>query len=210
MRTFIDSHVTWLGHDGFRLTGAKTIYIDPFQIAGGPVADIICVTHEHFDHCSPDDLKKIQGPHTVVVGPADALAKVSGRTQVVKPGDRLTVEGIPIEVVPAYNTDKKFHPKGNGWVGYIITLDGHRIYHAGDTDHIPEMKQIKADIALLPVSGTYVMTAEQAVAAALEIKPAVAIPMHFGAIVGQKSDAEKFRDALAGKVEVVILSPHPG
>jgi len=205
MKSFLDAHVSWLGHDGFRLTGAKTVYIDPFKITGGKKADLILFTHEHFDHCSPEDVQKIQDAHTILVGPADALAKLSGDKRPVKPGDRLTEAGVTIEVVPAYNTNKKFHPKANAWVGYIVTFEGKRIYHAGDTDHIPEMKAVKADIALLPVSGTYVMTAEEAASAALEIKPAAAVPMHYGSIVGEKSDAERFRDALRGKIDVFIL-----
>jgi L-ascorbate metabolism protein UlaG (beta-lactamase superfamily) len=116
------------------------------------------------------------------------------------------VEGVEIEVVPSYNTNKEFHPKGRNWVGYVFTVNGRRIYLAGDTDHIPEMKDIRCDIALLPVSGTYVMTAEEAVRAALDIKPVTAIPMHYGAIVGDESDAERFRGALEGKIDVVILA----
>ncbi|RLF54379.1 MAG: MBL fold metallo-hydrolase, partial [Thermoplasmata archaeon] len=112
---------------------------------------------------------------------------------------------VKIEAVPAYNTDKDFHPGKNGWLGFVVEIDGVRIYHAGDTDFIPEMKGIDVDIALLPVSGTYVMTAEQAVEAAKTIKPKVAIPMHYGAIVGGEKDASSFQKALAGIVEVTIL-----
>ena len=131
--------------------------------------------------------------------------KLSGKIKTVKPGDKITVEGVEIEAVPSYNTNKQFHTKDKAWVGYIFTVKGQRIYIAGDTDYIPEMKTFKADIALLPVSGTYVMTAEEAVKAALDIKPKIAIPMHYGAIVGSESDAEKFAAGLKGKVEVKIL-----
>jgi L-ascorbate metabolism protein UlaG (beta-lactamase superfamily) len=130
---------------------------------------------------------------------------LTGKVNIVKPGERITVEGIEIEAVPSYNTNKKFHPKANSWVGYIFTVRGQRIYLAGDTDYIPEMKTFRADIALLPVSGTYVMTADEAVKAALDIKPKVAIPMHYDSIVGSKDDAKKFADALKGKIEVMIL-----
>ena len=123
----------------------------------------------------------------------------------VQPGDKLTVSGIQIEAVPAYNTNKNFHPKQNGWLGFVLTVDGVRIYHAGDTDLIPEMDSIKADIALLPVSGTYVMTAEEAVEAAKIIKPKLVIPMHYDSIVGSADDARRFCDALAGTCEVVVL-----
>ena len=115
------------------------------------------------------------------------------------------MDGVHILAVPSYNTDKQFHPQANGWLGFIITIDGISIYHAGDTDVIPEMKSFNVDIALLPVSGTYVMTADQAVNAALDINPKIAIPMHYGAIVGDANDAETFKNKLAGKVNVTIL-----
>jgi len=198
-------NIHWLGHDTFKVVGEKVIYTDPFKIKKKDTADIILITHEHFDHCSPEDVKKIQGPNTVIVATSDCTAKLSGKTKVVKAGDKLNIEGIDIEAVPAYNTNKQFHTKDKGWVGYIFTVQGHRIYIAGDTDYIPEMKKFKADIALLPVSGTYVMTADEAIKAALDIKPKVAIPMHYGSIVGSENDAKKFADGLKGKVEVVIL-----
>ena len=199
------NNIHWLGHDTFRISGEKTIYTDPFRLKGKGATDIILITHEHYDHCSPEDVGKIMGPRTVVVAPGDCAAKIGGSVKVVKPGDRIEILGIPIEVVPAYNTNKKFHTKDRGWVGYIFTVNGQRIYMAGDTDYIPEMKEFKADIALLPVSGTYVMTADEAVKAALDIKPRVAVPMHYGSIVGTAADARRFAEALKGKIEVVIL-----
>jgi len=197
--------IHWLGHDTFKITGEKVIYTDPFKITKKDEADIILITHEHYDHCSPDDVKAVQGPDTVILAPSDCAKKLSGRVKVVKPGDKMTVEGIEVEAVPSYNTNKQFHPKANGWVGYIFTVKGQRIYLAGDTDYIPEMKTFRADIALLPVSGTYVMTAEEAVKAALDIKPTLAIPMHYGSIVGSEKDARVFSDGLKGKIEVTIL-----
>ncbi len=197
--------IHWLGHDGFRIDSDKIIYLDPYQIKSTRPADIIFVSHEHFDHCSEPDIEKIQKKNTVIVTDAATVKKLKGTVRVVKPGDKLTVETIQVEVVPAYNTNKNFHPKSSGMLGFIITIEGVRIYHAGDSDFIPEMNNIKTDIALLPVSGTYVMTAEEAINAALAIKPQVAIPMHFGAIVGSAKDAKLFAERLAGKVEVVIL-----
>ena len=107
--------------------------------------------------------------------------------------------------MPSYNRDKDFHPKQKAWLGFIVEVDGVKIYHAGDTDFIPEMKDLKVDIALLPVSGTYVMTAEQAVEAALAIQPKLAIPMHYGAIVGDDKDALAFKESLKGNIDVLIL-----
>ncbi|MBP1753085.1 MAG: metal dependent hydrolase [Geobacteraceae bacterium] len=199
-------NIHWLGHDTFRITGEKTIYTDPYQIGKKDKADIILITHDHYDHCSPADVKKIQGTETVIVTTADCAKKLTGNVRVVKPGDSITVGGISIEAVPAYNTDKQFHTRDKGWVGFIFTVNGQRIYLAGDTDRIPEMKGFRADIALLPVSGTYVMTYEEAVQAALDIRPAIAIPMHYGAIVGDRRDAEKFAEMLTGNIVVVILN----
>ncbi len=199
-------NIHWLGHDTFKImAGEKAIYTDPFKIKKKDKADIILITHEHFDHCFPEDVGKIQGPDTVIVATSDCAEKLSGDVKTIKPGDKITVKDIDIEAVPAYNTNKQFHTKDKDWVGYIFTVEGQRIYIAGDTDYIPEMKTFKADIALLPVSGTYVMTAEEAVQAAIDINPKIAIPMHYGAIVGSENDAERFAKALQGKVEVIIL-----
>jgi L-ascorbate metabolism protein UlaG (beta-lactamase superfamily) len=198
-------NIHWLGHDTFKISGGKVIYTDPFNIQKEDAADLILITHEHYDHCSPVDVKKIQKTDTVIVAPPDCAAKLSGNIKTVAPGDKLTVGGIEIEAVPSYNTNKQFHTKSRNWVGYIITLNGQRIYLAGDTDFIPEMRTFKADIALLPVSGTYVMTAEEAVEAALAINPKIAVPMHYNSIVGTKKDAKKFADGLKGRIEVKIL-----
>jgi L-ascorbate metabolism protein UlaG (beta-lactamase superfamily) len=197
--------INWLGHDGFRIDADKTIYIDPYQISDGPEADLILITHEHFDHCSPEDVAKIQHSGSVIVTEKDSAPKLSGDVRVVTVGESLSIDNIQIEAVPAYNTNKDFHPKSKGWLGFIIDIDGVKVYHAGDTDFIPEMKDFNTDIALLPVSGTYVMTADEAVEAALAIDPKIAIPMHYGAIVGGGDDATKFKDALEGKIEVHIL-----
>jgi len=196
--------IVWLGHDTFRIkSDGKVIYTDPFRLPDGlPKADLVLVTHEHYDHFSPEDLKKITTKETVIVLPEKCDGKTEGRLKRVSAGDTLTEAGVAIEVVRSYNTNKQFHPKSNDWVGYIFTVGGKRIYLAGDTDHIPEMKGYRCDIAILPVSGTYTMTAEEAVKAAEDIGPAVAVPMHYGTIVGTEDDAQRFARLYKGRSHV--------
>lgn len=200
----VDS-IHWLGHDAFRIDGPPVVCIDPFQLAGSPPeADLILVTHDHFDHLSPDDIAKVRGPRTVVVGPREVAAKLAG-VQAMSAGETKMFAGVTVKAVPAYNTNKKFHPRADGKLGFIVTVGGMTIYHAGDTDAIPEMAGLAPDVALLPVSGTYVMTASEAADAARAIGPKVAIPMHYGAIVGSDSDARTFATLLGGSgIEVVI------
>ena len=195
----------WYGHDAFRLDRPLVIYIDPWRLPpGAPPADLILVTHDHHDHCSPEDIAAIRRPTTRLVANPSAAAKLSPPVSVVRPGDSLSVGEVRVEVVPAYNLDKAFHPKEAGHVGYVLELLGERLYFAGDTDVIPEMSDIRCDIALLPVSGVYVMTAEEAVEAARRIRPRVAVPMHYGAgVAGGPEDAEAF--ARAAPVPVVVL-----
>jgi L-ascorbate metabolism protein UlaG (beta-lactamase superfamily) len=207
--------ITWLGHDGFKLKKGKTVYVDPYQLrSAAEPADVVCVTHEHFDHLSVDDLKKVVTPHTTVVTIAACEEAAKGlrpkTVRVVRPGDRAEVDGVVIEAVAAYNTSKfrspgkPFHPQADGKVGFVIGLGGIRIYHAGDTDEIPEMAKVAGvDVALLPVSGTYVMTAAEAVKACNAIRPKLAIPMHYGAIVGTSADAEAFKKGVKCRVEVL-------
>ena len=206
MASAILEKLKWLGHDGFLLETDLTIYIDPFQIEGGPKADLVLITHEHYDHCSLDDIAKIQKEDTIFITEQQSAEKIQGDVKVMKPGETLSLLGITIETVPSYNTNKKFHPKENGWLGFIIEINGERIYHTGDADFIPEMNDIQTDVALIPVSGTYVMTAQEAVNAALAIKPKIAIPMHYGAIVGSEQDALDFQKSLEGKIEVRVLT----
>jgi L-ascorbate metabolism protein UlaG (beta-lactamase superfamily) len=201
----IKNKIVWLGHDCFRIDASLCVYIDPYEIQDTTPADVILVSHDHFDHCSPDDVAKVQQPSTIIVTEKDSAKKLTGDIRVVTPGERLELDGLAVEAVPAYNTNKDFHPKVNGWLGFVVEIDGVRIYHAGDSDHIPEMKDLSVDIAMLPVSGTYVMTAEEAIEAALAIQPKLAIPMHYGAIVGDNNDAIKFRDALADNMEVMVF-----
>lgn len=199
-------HLHWLGHDSFLYDGDPVIYFDPYELKRNePKADIILITHEHFDHCSPDDVGKIQKDETVIVTDSKSALKLKGNIKVLKPGDSITVGNIKIDAYPAYNTNKQFHPKNAGMLSFVVTIDGVTVYHAGDTDVIEEMEEIHPDIALLPVSGTYVMTAEEAAEAALKLKPKVAIPMHFGSIVGSDDDAKRFKELLEKRIEVRIL-----
>jgi L-ascorbate metabolism protein UlaG (beta-lactamase superfamily) len=195
-----------INHDCFRIDGPVVIYTDPFHLPDkSPKADLVLISHDHFDHCSTEDLEKIAKKDTVYVAIAackKALSKLPGTVREVKPGDKLEAKGITVEAVPAYNTNKQFHPKSVGHVGYVFSVEGKRIYFAGDTDRIPEMKNIRCDIALLPVSGTYVMTAPEAVEAAKDMGSPIVIPMHYGDIVGTENDAKEFSKSYPGKTEI--------
>ena len=207
----------WTGHDGFRITDLKNkriIYIDPFQLSEKfktKDADIVLVSHDHFDHLSIEDLIEIVNSNTEIVAAKECLGKLqdlpAGRITTLNPGERASPRGLVVEAIRAYNTNKKFHPKEDNKIGFVITVDGHRIYHTGDTDIIPEMSGLNPDIALLPVSGTYVMTADEAARATDEfVKPRkFAIPMHYGSIVGSEEDANKFKTAVR-TCEVRILN----
>jgi L-ascorbate metabolism protein UlaG (beta-lactamase superfamily) len=196
--------VTWLGHASFKIVAPEgVIYIDPWELKSHEPADLILITHDHYDHLSPDDVQRISKPDTTIVTIAAAAAKLKGDVRKVKAGDKLTVKGMQIEAVPAYNLNKPNHPKAAGHVGFILTAGGRRIYHAGDTDVIPEMANIKADVALLPVGGTYTMTASEAANVANRIQPKVAVPMHWGTLVGSRADAELFRRACKVPVEIL-------
>ncbi len=203
-----DVNLFWLGHDGFRLEASVlTVYIDPFKLSAAPKpASVVLLTHEHFDHCSIEDLRKVVTPKTIIVCPNECLSAVSklkpGDLIPIAPGAKKEVLGVTVQAVPAYNTNKYrdaatktlFHPKQDEKVGYLVTVGMNTIYHAGDTDAIPEMQGISCDVALLPVSGTYVMTPDEAAKAAAVLKPKLAVPMHYGAIVGTEADAQKFKE----------------
>lgn len=207
MKPNID-RLAWLGHSGFRLSGGRLVYFDPWEV-GGPVADLILISHDHFDHCDPPTVKALSGPQTQVVTEPAAAARLKAegfkRLTVMAPGDEIEIDGlINIQAVPAYNLNKEFHPRDKNYLGFVVTMDGLSVYHAGDTDCIPEMNGIKAQVALLPVSGTYVMTAEEAVQAALALSPGLAVPMHFNKIVGDEAMARTFAEALKDRLPVEI------
>jgi L-ascorbate metabolism protein UlaG (beta-lactamase superfamily) len=202
-------NIKWLGHSSVLIErDGKNIYIDPWKLkTAGNTADILMITHSHHDHCSPEDINKIAGKDTVVIGPADALSKVpTGDKRTLLPGREIDLGWVKITGVPAYNPTKSFHPKANNWLGFIIKFPDASIYVAGDTDLIPEMKEVKADIVILPVGGTYTMDAQEAAEAVNLINPKAAIPIHFGDIVGSRADAERFA-SLVKSAQVKILVP---
>jgi L-ascorbate metabolism protein UlaG (beta-lactamase superfamily) len=214
-----DIEIKWLGHSGFLIKDSKIIYIDPFKISGErEKADMILITHNHYDHCSVEDIEKVIKEGTKIIMPADCQSKINKfkipvDIEVVEPDKETSFGNIKIDVLPSYNTDKTFHPKEEGWVGYIIKINGVLIYHAGDTDIIPDMQKLtgykqpgKTFIALLPIGGRFTMSAEEAAEAAGIIKPSLAIPMHYGAVVGTDEDAKEFVELCREKgIEARIL-----
>ena len=202
--------IKWLGHDGFlikNLDTGKNIYIDPYNIVENlEKADLILITHGHYDHCSVADIEKIIKEGTKIVATADCQSKITKfnmpiKLEIVEPNQELDLGSIKVLTVPAYNVDKHFHSKDEHWVGYLIKINDVVIYHAGDCDVMPEMQRLtgyqqpgKEFVALLPVSGRFVMNSEEAVEAAKILKPTLAVPMHFGSIVGVEEDAQEFVD----------------
>ena len=207
--------VDWLGHSGFRIrAGRACVYIDPYRVpVGSPPADMILITHGHYDHFSPQDVERLSTDRTWLVGPAAVAERSAGRVHSIAAGETMedeVVRGVHVTAVAAYNTSKRdadgnlFHPREAGGVGYEVTVWGERLYHSGDTDVIPEMDNVTGvDVALLPVSGVYVMTAQEAAEAARRIQPRLAVPMHWGGQVGSERDARAF--AASAPVEVQIL-----
>ena len=192
------------------IDGSKVLYFDPFQIREeNHRADIVLVTHSHYDHFDPESISKIAKDGTVYVVPASMEKELRGAVRegeliTVNPGDVVETGGIRIQAVPAYNRLKPFHPKRNQWVGYVVTMDGIRYYVAGDTDAVPELEKISCDVALVPIGGTYTMTAKEAAKLINAIGPKTAIPIHYGSIVGKKEDAETFRELVRKDITVEI------
>ncbi len=199
--------IQWLGHASFRICHqANVIYIDPWKLKDAPHdATLVLVSHNHYDHYSPQDIAKVSGPNTKLVAPPDVIGKQKGGEAITN-GLTIELENARLVGVAAYNPNKQFHPKASNWVGFVIELGSKRLYYAGDTDLTPEMKALKGiDMALLPVGGTYTMNATEAAEAVKSIKPKSAIPYHWGDIVGGRADAEKF--AKATECDTKILTP---
>jgi L-ascorbate metabolism protein UlaG (beta-lactamase superfamily) len=210
--------IHWLGHDTFRLEGSSVIYLDPFKLPSGAVpADVILVTHDHDHHLSRAAIAALVQPGTILIGPAPVVAaatamNVEGLTLVtIAAGETLTAGTATVTAIPAYTTTKfrapgvPYHPREAGGLGYLVELDGRTIYHAGDSDLIPEMRDVHCDVALLPIGGRSTMSADEAAAACDLIDAAVAVPMHYGDRAGDRSDAVRFAEESRIPVEILVL-----
>lgn len=201
-----------LCHSSIKINREKVIYFDPFKIDRKySDADFIFITHNHYDHYSEEDIEKVIKDNTVIIAPKTLNEKLlsnginENNIVIVEPNKNYTVQGLKFETVPAYNINKPFHPKENNWVGYILELDNARYYIAGDTDITEENKKVKCDVAFVPVGGTYTMDCRQAATLINEIKPKVAVPIHYGSIVGTKQDAINFVNLLQSEIDGIIL-----
>lgn len=202
--------IKWLGHASLLLNiDNKNIYIDPWKLKEEhPKADIILVTHSHFDHYSEEDINKIKKEDSILFSSEDVVNQTSLKNKkVIKPFEEVKIDNILIKGFPAYNINKDFHPKKNNWLGFIIEKDGISVYIAGDTDVIEEMKKLKVNIAILPVGGTYTMTESEAAEIVNEIKPDIAIPIHWGDIVGSIENAKRFKELVKPDINVNIIQP---
>ena len=206
------NNIEVLYHSSIRINKEKTIYIDPFKIDRNyNDADIIFITHDHYDHYSEEDIDKVINENTVIVIPEELLTKVlkkginKNAIITVEPNEKYMVQGIKFETVPAYNTNKTFHPKENGWVGYVIEINGIKYYIAGDTDITEENKKVKCDVAFVPVGGTYTMNYSEAAELVNIIKPKIAVPIHYGSVVGTEQDAIDFVRLLHPEIKGIIL-----
>lgn len=206
-------NVEVLCHSSIKMKNKNIIiYIDPFKIDNDyNDADFIFITHDHYDHYSEEDINKVVNNDTIIVVPDGLITKLmqiginKDKIIVVEPNKKYSVKGINFETVPAYNINKKFHPKENGWVGYLINLNNTVYYIAGDTDFTEENRKVKCDVALVPVGGTYTMDYKEAATLINEIKPQIAVPIHYGSIVGTKQDAINFTQLLNKSIKGIIL-----
>ena len=203
--------ITWYRQSAFRFAdGERTIYIDPWGTdAAAPAADLILITHAHDDHLQPEEIARLSSAGAKIVAPHDVAAGLSGDVTPVAPGESHEIAGVKFSTVPAYNIAEErlqMHPKANRWVGYVLELPGGTYYHAGDTDHVPELDDLKTDVAFLPIGGTYTMDVPEEAGLAKSMQPGIAVPMHYGFVVGSEGDGERFRE-LASPVAVQMMTP---
>ena len=205
-------YIEVLCHSSIKINKEKVIYIDPFKIEKNyNDADIVFITHDHFDHYSEEDIDKVINENTTIIIPEELLTKLlkkginKNAIITVEPNEKYVVQGIKFETIPAYNTNKTFHPKENGWVGYIIEIKGVRYYIAGDTDITEENRRVKCDVAFVPVGGTYTTDFKEAAQLINEIQPKIAVPIHYGSVVGTKQDATDFIKLLNPSIKGIIL-----
>jgi L-ascorbate metabolism protein UlaG (beta-lactamase superfamily) len=209
-REDIMKSIHWLHHSSFRIeTAGLVIYIDPFEIKPGKPADYIFITHNHYDHMSKEDIKKIAKKETLIICPEECAKELKDYSlHIVSPGDKFELGKLKCEAVAAYNTNKPYHPKKDRKVGYVIDIDKFRFYHAGDTDMIDEMKGLKdITMALVPIGGTFTMDPKEAAQAVNMIKPEIAVPMHYGFKVGKKEDSLEFKKMVSPDIKVYIMDP---
>lgn len=203
--------LTWFRQSAIRYAEeGLTLYIDPWGTSpDDPPGDVILITHAHFDHFQPQEIERLRTPRTEVLAPADVAKELEGDVIPVVPGQTHEVAGVKVETVPAYNIAEErldMHPKRNRWVGYVLELGGHTYYHAGDTDALPELESLSTDVAMVPIGGTYTMDWQESAELVKRMRPQVAVPMHFGFVVGSPSHSLLFKKA-AAPVRVEVLEP---
>ena len=207
------SFITINTHSSIRLEtkGGTVIYVDPYGFKTEPCdADLVLVTHTHFDHFSPEDIVRVRKSRTAFAAPATCKSEfakagfTSEDVAFLNPYEHVTLKGIEVETVPSYNVNKRFHPKDNAWLGYVVDVDGVRVYVAGDTDDLPENREIKCDVALVPAGGTYTMNAREAATFVNALRPTVAIPEHYGSVAGSAKDGKTFAKLVDPDIEVAL------
>ncbi len=198
--------ITWFRQSSVRIKrDGVELHVDPWGVTEESESDYILLTHPHYDNFSEDDIARVRGPRTIVVAPASMRKQLEQVDHLMRPSDMIQLDGVDILAVPAYNKFKRFHPRENAWLGYVFTVGGITYYHAGDTDLLESMSQIRCDVAFLPCEGHYTMGPEDAVEAALACEAKLVIPVHWGGPVGSREDAEKVKSLFPG--DVAVLEP---
>ncbi len=196
--------ITWFRQSSVRIKrDGIELHVDPWGVTEASQSDYILITHPHYDNFSEDDIARARGPNTVVVAPASMRKQLEQVDHLMRPGDMIQLAGVDILAVPAYNTSKRFHPQESAWLGYVFTLGGITYYHAGDTDLLESMSEIRCDVAFLPCEGHYTMGPEDAAQAAQACEARLVIPVHWGGPVGSREDAEKLKSLFPGRVEIL-------